>query len=206
METTMDKAPRKRDREASKQAFMQAGLRVFSECGYDAATTKAIAAEAGLNEQLITRYFGGKAGLLLEILASFVDQELDGANYPAAAGTVEEEILQFLRYRDSKLLELQDFFRAFLPMSLRDGSIRDKLRPILLRETAVLRDRLEALQTRGHIRPDADLEAVSMIVGGLSFHISFMLRVNLDLSAQHLDRIVAEFVRDMASGLAVTRS
>lgn len=201
----MERAPRKRDREASKQAFMQAGLRVFSEHGYDAATTKAIAAEAGLNEQLITRYFGGKAGLLLEILASFVDQERDGANHPPAAATVEEEILQFLRHRNGRLLELQDFFRAFLPMSLHDGSIRDRLRPILLRESSVLRDCLAALQERGSIRRDADVEAASMIVGGLSFHISFLMRVNLDLSDEYFERIVSEFGRDMAAGLAAAR-
>ena len=53
MVAEMETAPRKRDREASKQAFMQAGLTVFSKLGYDAATTRAIAAEAGLNEQLI---------------------------------------------------------------------------------------------------------------------------------------------------------
>ena len=201
----MERAPRKRDKEASKQALMQAGLRVFSEYGYDAATTKAIAAEAGLNEQLITRYFGGKAGLLLEILSSFVDQELDGANYLPAAATVEEEILQFLRHRDRRLLELQDFFRAFLPMSLHDESIRDRLRPILMRESSVLRDRLAALQERGAIRRDADVEAASMIVGGLSFHVSFLMRVNLDLSDGDFERIVTEFGRDMAAGLAAAR-
>ena len=198
----MDQTPRKRDKEASKQALMQAGLSAFSTHGYDAATTKMIATEAGLNEQLITRYFGGKAGLLLALLGSFVDEEATGDVYPAAAADVETEVRQFLLYRDHRFLELQDFFRAYLPLSMRDASVRDSLRPILLRETAVLRERLAALQERGLVRADADLDAASMIVGGLSFHVSFLLRVNLDLPPDRLKRIIAEFVRYVARGLA----
>ena len=205
MVAEMETAPRKRDREASKQAFMQAGLTVFSKLGYDAATTRAIAAEAGLNEQLITRYFGGKAGLLLEILAAFVDEEADGDAYPPAAADLATEILQFLRYRDRKLLELHDFFRAFLPMSLRDGSIRETLRPILLRETALLRDRLAGLQKRGLIEPGADLDAAGTIIGGLSFHVSFLMRANLDTPDDQRERIIAEFTRCMVAGLTVAR-
>lgn len=40
--------------------------RLFSEKGYDATTVRAIAAEAGVAPNLVTRYFGGKAGLYRE--------------------------------------------------------------------------------------------------------------------------------------------
>ena len=79
-----EKMPRKRDKEASKQALLRAGLDVFSKYGYEASTTKMVAAEAGLNEQLITRYFGGKSGLLLAALAAFIDEEADDYYPPAA--------------------------------------------------------------------------------------------------------------------------
>ena len=42
----MNDAPRKRDKEASKQALLRAGLEVFSKYGYDAGTTKMVATEA----------------------------------------------------------------------------------------------------------------------------------------------------------------
>jgi AcrR family transcriptional regulator len=198
----MERAPRKRDREASKQALIQAGLTVFAAHGYDAATTKAIAAAAGLNEQLITRYFGGKAGLLSAIMESFVDEEVNGGHYPAAAADVAGEIRGFLRHRHAKLLELQDYLRAYFPMSLRDASIRETIRPVLLREGTVLRERLAALQRRGLVRADADPETLGMIIGGISFHVSFLLRVNLDLPEDRLERIIEEFVENMARGLA----
>ena len=151
MGRVMDERPRKRDKEASKQALMRAGLVAFSTHGYDAATTKLIAAEAGLNEQLITRYFGGKAGLLLTLVGAFVDEDTNERNYPPPAADVEMEIRQFLVHRHRRYLELQDFFRAFLPLSMRDASIRGTLETIVLRETAALRDRLLELQKHGLI-------------------------------------------------------
>ena len=147
----MQKIPRKRDKEASKQELLRAGLDVFSKHGYEAATTKMVAAEAGLNEQLITRYFGGKAGLLLAVLAAFVDEEANDY-YPPAAASVEEEIRQFLLYRHGRFLELQDFFRTFVPLSIVDAAIREQLEPILLRAAPLLRERLAGLQKRHLIR------------------------------------------------------
>ena len=202
MGRVMDERPRKRDKEASKQALMRAGLASFSTHGYDAATTKLIAAEAGLNEQLITRYFGGKAGLLLTLVGAFVDEDTNERNYPPPAADVETEIRQFLAHRHRRYLELQDFFRAFLPLSMRDASIRGTLETIVLRETAALRDRLLELQKHGLIRADVDLEAASLMIGGQSFHISFLLRVNTNLRDDLLTRMISEFARCMARGLA----
>ena len=67
---------------------MRAGVKAFATRGHDAATTKMIAAEAGLNEQLITRYFGGKAGLLLALVGAFVDENSNNRSYPPAAAAV----------------------------------------------------------------------------------------------------------------------
>jgi AcrR family transcriptional regulator len=199
----MDRKPRKRDKEASKQALLRAGLEVFSKYGYDAATTKAVAAEAGLNEQLITRYFGGKAGLLFAVLAAFVEEEASDENYPPAASSAGEEIGQFLLHRHRRFLELQEFFRTFVPRIILDASIRDRLEPLLLQEAAVLRDRLSDLQKRHLIAKDADVEAVSLIVSGQSFFISFMLRVSTNRDDAQLRRLLSEFAAYMARALAL---
>jgi AcrR family transcriptional regulator len=198
----MNQQPRKRDKEASKQALLRAALDAFSKYGYDASTTKIIAAEAGLNEQLITRYFGGKSGLLLAALAAFVDEEENDGNYPPAADGVEEELLQFLLHRHKRFLELQEFFRTFIPLSMRDASIRESMEPIVFRATTALRDRLSELQKRHLIRAAADLDAASLIVSGQSLHISFLLRVNTNLPDAHLRHLISEFAGVMARGLA----
>ncbi len=198
----MNEKPRKRDKEASKQALLRAGLEVFSKYGYDAATTKTVAAVAGLNEQLITRYFGGKAGLLLAVLGAFVEEETNDRNYLPPGSGVQEEIGQFLLHRHRRFLELEEFFRTFVPRMILDASIRDLLEPLLLQESAVLRDRLLELQKRHLIRQDADIEATGLIVSGQSFFISFMLRVTTNRNDAHLKHMLSEFAAYMARGLA----
>ena len=198
----MEQKPRKRDKEASMQTLMRAGLEVFSKYGYDAATTKTVAAEAGLNEQLITRYFGGKAGLLLAVLKAFVDEKANETDYPAPAGSVEEEIRNFLMYRHARLLETLEFFRTFVPRLIVDASIRDKLQETMLHQHYMLRERLAALKKRRLIRADVDLEAAGLMMSAQSFFISFMVRVSTNLDDAYLRHQISEFAKYMARGLA----
>lgn len=72
---------------ASREALLRAATTLFGERGPAAVTTRAIAAEAGVNVALIHRHFGGKDGLLREVLErlareiSSVEKEADeGAN------------------------------------------------------------------------------------------------------------------------------
>lgn len=55
--------PRSRDAAKTRNEIVAAARKVFSEWGYEAATVRQIAVEAGVAANLITRYFGGKAGL-----------------------------------------------------------------------------------------------------------------------------------------------
>lgn len=55
-------APR-RPGDATRAAIIDAALRAFGERGYDGASTRAIAADAGTNVASISYHFGGKEGL-----------------------------------------------------------------------------------------------------------------------------------------------
>src|SRR3712207_4692738 len=70
---------RRRDKAATKQALLDAAVEEFARRGYDAATTREVAAAAGVNEGLIQRYFGGKQGLLLAIVQGFCGEGQRGA-------------------------------------------------------------------------------------------------------------------------------
>lgn len=56
-------APRSRDAVRTRGQIVAAARAVFSEVGYESATVRQIAGAAGVAPNLITRYFGGKAGL-----------------------------------------------------------------------------------------------------------------------------------------------
>ena len=52
----------------SRDRILQAAARVYAECGFRGATTRRIAAEAGVNEVTLFRIFGSKSALLDELL------------------------------------------------------------------------------------------------------------------------------------------
>lgn len=53
--------------EATRQRLIEAGLEVFGRYGFDGATTRQLAAEAGVNQAAIPYYFGGKEGLYVAV-------------------------------------------------------------------------------------------------------------------------------------------
>jgi AcrR family transcriptional regulator len=80
---TGDKATatrRPHDAEASRRALLDAARRVFDEVGYDRATTREIGDRAGVDPALIARYFDSKEGLFIAAIA---------------AGSAEEEGIEF---------------------------------------------------------------------------------------------------------------
>jgi AcrR family transcriptional regulator len=68
---------RARDAVATRQALLTAAGELFHARGYEGATVRDIGERAGVDPALIARYFGGKEGLYLAVLA-----EEDGASSP----------------------------------------------------------------------------------------------------------------------------
>lgn len=59
----------------TRQALLDGARRVFADRGYDAASVRAIAAEAGVDPGMVRHFFGGKAGLFQATLELPVDLE-----------------------------------------------------------------------------------------------------------------------------------
>ena len=60
-----------------RERLLQAAVRVFEESGSRGATTRRIAAEAGVNEITLFRHFGSKSALLGEALAEAGSTEVE---------------------------------------------------------------------------------------------------------------------------------
>jgi AcrR family transcriptional regulator len=71
---------RPHDAEASRRALLEAAQEVFEAVGYDRATTREIGERAGVDPALIARYFDSKEGLFIAAIA---------------AGSAEEEGMDF---------------------------------------------------------------------------------------------------------------
>ncbi|SDJ07530.1 TetR/AcrR family transcriptional regulator [Nonomuraea jiangxiensis] len=61
--TSASESRRTRDAEATQRAILDAAIDAFARSGYDGASTRDIARDAGIDPRLITRYFGSKEAL-----------------------------------------------------------------------------------------------------------------------------------------------
>lgn len=86
-------------RTISDAHILDAALQVITERGYNGATTRQIAAEAGINEVTLFRRFGNKSNLLRAV----VEQEADG--FMAAGieytGDVTDDLLRIVNFYSS---------------------------------------------------------------------------------------------------------
>ncbi|QFY08484.1 TetR family transcriptional regulator [Nonomuraea phyllanthi] len=78
---------RGRAAEQTRERILAAAVREFGAKGYAGARTAGIAARAGVNQQLISYYFGGKQGLLDELRRRW--QESQAGRVPEGASLAE---------------------------------------------------------------------------------------------------------------------
>ena len=202
---TAPAASRKRDRDTSTRALLNAGIEAFADYGYDAATTRDIASRAGLNEQLITRYFGGKAGLLVAIYEDFLVRQHDVQVYAAAtpASGVQAEIEAFLLAKHAHFRETHRLVLVLVPRLLIDAETREQIDMVLLeRATTILTERLIALQRQGLIRADVDVVAMGDSIAFQSFGASFIAPAVRGTPESYIIAQLKGFARVVARGLA----
>jgi AcrR family transcriptional regulator len=195
---------RKRNRQSTIRALKDAAVAVFAAQGYDAATTRAVAQAAGVSEQLIQRYFAGKAGLLRAIMENYAESDRNGLfGIPPSADSVEAEIESFLCFSLEREKKFGDFARVAIYRSVVDPEIASQIARMFTqsREPLAL-ERLKALRTKGLIDRRADLPAMAHILSTLSFALAFNDQLLFDRSPTTLRRSIRAFARTMASGLA----
>jgi len=195
--------PRRRDREATATALLDAGRRVFAERGFDAATTREIAAQAGVNEQLIQRYFGGKAGLLLAVVERYGREEGQGCPLPPTGNCVETEIATFLCRQAEHTWRCREFTKVMLGRALIDPAIAAEMgRTLSESRIPCLLSRLEALRGKGLIDPEADLPNVAAGVATLSFGLGFLDQVVFGEGSERVCAVARSVAATIARGLA----
>jgi len=190
---------KKRDKAKSQNRILQAGLEVFSERGYDAATTKMVAERAGLNESLIQRYFGGKAGLLSAVNRMSMQAMMAQVPYPPRQ-TPEEEIFHCMKHKmehDGKNLP---FVRVIISRVLIDEQLRKEMLPPPKR--FFLQDRLEEFKKNNQIASDVNIQAIVEIIMSQSFIVGMLERIMFQHSNQECLKQFRIFAHVIARGIA----
>jgi AcrR family transcriptional regulator len=196
---------RTRDRAGKQQALIVAAQKLFASKGYDATTTREIAACAGCAEGLIHRYFSGKAGLLPALMEYRVSQEVaDLTHHIRPADCLEDEYLQLVNWAVEHMWGDREFLRVAIPRAVLDPGFGQLLRRVgPLQRARAINGRLKKFREIRAL-PDVEFDALVQSVSVIGFMFGFMrpavLRQDRKTSAKTAIAIARLLIRSLSSG------
>jgi AcrR family transcriptional regulator len=153
-------APRTRSYgDVTRQRILEAAERVFARDGFQGATTREIAREAGVNEVTLFRHFRTRDDLLRETILchSIAPEELIGPQSDWERD-LPGEVEAYVRKYYEMLLEKEALVRAVVGEGrLLPPAVRETLKAKMLPVRATLIERLEAAKQAGYVNPELDL-------------------------------------------------
>jgi len=193
---------------STRERMLEAALHAFSERGYDGASTRAIAAQAGVNQGLIPYYFGTKEALWREAvdrafaeMRGALDSALDETEDEAGPERLADLIRNLVRF----VARRPEFARLMSEEGKRNGP---RMRWIVDRHVRPLYEATQELTRRAgtSVRLPADVDSLHIhyiVVGAVTqiFHAAPECRrlTGRDPTAEaeveaHADALVALFV------------
>lgn len=115
---------RQRLKEQREAQILDAAARVFARNGYARATTREIAAGAGVSEGTIYNYFHSKRDLLIAMSSRLAMESLEQLDALPPREDVKAYVLALVRDRFDLLLKNIDLVRALMPEVLVDDDLR----------------------------------------------------------------------------------
>jgi TetR/AcrR family transcriptional regulator len=148
----------------TRERILRAALEEFGAKGYSGARTAGIAARAGVNQQLISYYFGGKQGLLDELRRRWAATESSLSPADASFGTAVSAYLD-------ATLDSPDWARLVVWQALGDGpgDRRDDLVELQRARLGPALDRIRRRQRAGEVTAAVDAEFVLLLAHVVTF-------------------------------------
>lgn len=197
------KRQRIHNRLKKEQALLQAGLDVFAEKGFDAATTKDIALQAGCAEGLLFNYFGSKKGLLLKCLEASQTSFLSEWQVLWASSHNLEKILEnSLHWLTQHYARNQKLVKVSTLYSLLDPEIAASKRSLLLdARLQVVIEGLKRLRLQKIIQADVDVVAMANLLFSIAYGVGFLGPTIYGMTTQEIEQSLQEAVRVLYRGL-----
>jgi AcrR family transcriptional regulator len=164
-EKEMDK-----DKIDKKDHILDVAERVFSELGFDGASTRTISGEAGVNMAMLNYYFGSKEGLLVAVfnrkIVSF--QNLLQNLGSDGSMTAWDKVGKYIEMYAERVVN-NNCFQKMLYQELamqRRGDLADKISEILMKNVSEVRKILQDGIDNGEFNKDIDMEMVIATIYG----------------------------------------
>lgn len=160
----------------AKTALLTAAKKVFADRGYDGATVKDLADEAGVNISLVSYYYGGKEGLFKACVQNFADERFDAI----------ERILKAPGNPDEMRVRLRMFGEEMMQVHLREPDLCKIIHSGMEMQTKMATEAftggflrvyycfisfLQAAEKSKIIRKFKDYEPVAMLAFGSLMHV-----------------------------------
>lgn len=196
----------------SRDALIVAAKKVFAQKGFEGATVKDLADEAGVNVSLVSYHFGGKEGLYRTCLESFGVERIDAT----------ERILNEAKSKEEFKLRLKLFAEDFIAIHHRDPNTckmihrgietldpisADIFRSVFLRVFGALHTFIESAQRTGIVRTGLDTETTTILLFGSLMHVLRSQEVARLLGKRTLDeaayreQFINHWVENFATGV-----
>ncbi|MDB5023134.1 MAG: TetR/AcrR family transcriptional regulator [Mucilaginibacter sp.] len=159
-----------KDKIDKKDHILDVAEKVFSELGFDGASTRTISGEAGVNMAMLNYYFGSKEGLFLAVfnrkITSFQNllQNLGNDESMTAWNKIEKYVEMY-----TERVVNNNCFQKMLyqEMSMqRRGDLADKISEILMKNVSEVRKILLDGIGNGEFNNDIDIEMVIATIYG----------------------------------------
>jgi AcrR family transcriptional regulator len=152
---------------ARRTQILDAATRVFASKGFNRATIRDVAQDAGVADGTIYNYFANKTDLLFGLLDRLNDTERRPASLAQATdATIPEFFRAYLRERVEALWSNADLFRAVLPELLANPELRARYFDEVIAPTMTLGEgAFKGMAANGMLR-DMDLPLSMRILAG----------------------------------------
>jgi TetR/AcrR family transcriptional regulator len=192
-------------------AILEAATRLFGEKGYKGTPTAKIAAEAGVTERTLFRYFPTKEALYKRVMfpalmSAAIPTELadTGKLFATDSESFPEWHRRILKLRLDVVRKAAPQFRLLLSTLLSDDGVRKNT--IELWRSNLWNQAIEAVkryQKRGHVRSDLSAESIARAV--ISLNVSYIMARALiapDAKWGDEDEAIAATVEILLNGVA----
>ncbi len=203
--STRAREPRRRDRVSTEAALITAAAATFSERGYEAATTKAIAERAGCSEALIQIYFKGKEGLLNAVIYQETSAVMDRSHFfeRALCADFEEEARTTLDFVAEMLAERSAGVKIVMSRALVDPGFQLDASPSSVRSflRTNLQRRLERYVAAERLPRHFDVARTAEMLLSLGFTLGFLDREVFRAAAAERKRRLAVYAAIFSRGV-----
>lgn len=186
-----------------REEILKAAARLYCEAGFRGATTRRIAADAGVNEVTVFRHFGSKEALLREAIGR---QWGGGGCSPIALesrGNPVEEVQEWARRMTDGLRAMAPLIRTRLGEFEEHPEIVPPRGSPPAQAAEMLTGYLEQLREAGLARADFDARTAAAMLMAVLFADGIVREGLPDMFHENIDASIDEYVRIFLRGLGV---